>query len=109
MSIATDVLDEAKAMPELGLRPDDAGPPATLPVTTIEGRPGWLVIDSGERWRYRELLSLRVQIWQAKAWKSPALASLPGDVRDRPRRQARALKVKHGVRKDERIAVAKAR
>jgi len=56
VSIATDVLDEAKARPELGLRPDDAGPPAALPMTIIEGRPGWRVIDLGELWRYRELL-----------------------------------------------------
>ena len=46
--------------------------------------------------------SLRHHIWQRKAWKFLALASLPGDVREPLRRLVRALKVKLGLRKDER-------
>ncbi len=30
--------------------------PGSLPVTVIERRPGWRLIDFGELWRYRELL-----------------------------------------------------
>ncbi len=56
MSIATDDLDEVKAKREFELPPGEERPPATLPVTILERKPGWRVIDLGELWRYRELL-----------------------------------------------------
>ncbi len=56
MSIATDDLDEVKAKREFELIAGEDRLPATLPVTVIERKPGWRVIDLGELWRYRELL-----------------------------------------------------
>jgi lipopolysaccharide transport system permease protein len=46
---------------DVGLHPvaasaADRGPDADLPVTVIERRPGWRLVDLGELWRYRELL-----------------------------------------------------
>src|SRR5262245_35302230 len=32
--------------------------PGNLPVTVIEPRPGWQLLDLGEVWRYRELLCI---------------------------------------------------
>jgi lipopolysaccharide transport system permease protein len=56
VSIATDVLDEARVMAERASRPSDDHQPAVLPVTRIENTPGWQLVDLGELWRYRELL-----------------------------------------------------
>ena len=71
---------------------------------------GEKLVNTGESSQARVHLrkSLRHHIWQYKAWKFLALASLPGDVRERLRRLVRALKVKPGVRKHESIAAAKA-
>ncbi len=75
---------------------------------------GWLgdaLLSAGEASQARVHLckSLRHQFWQPRAWKALALASLPDDVREPLRRLVRALKVKLGLRKDKRIAIAKAR
>lgn len=55
MSTATELPDEVKTMLELAPLGENR-PPATLPVTVIERKPGWRVVDLGEVWRYRELL-----------------------------------------------------
>src|SRR5262249_7907240 len=36
--------------------PAAATPPKELPLTVIERRPGWRLVDLGELWRFRELL-----------------------------------------------------
>ena len=56
MSTATDLLDNVKTMRELASEPGDHQLPARLPVTVLERRPGWRVLELGELWRYRELL-----------------------------------------------------
>ncbi len=56
MSTATDVLDEVKTMLELAPQPGEDRSPAPLPVTVLERKPGWRVVDLGELWRSRELL-----------------------------------------------------
>ena len=53
---ASDVLDEVKTILELAPQPGEHRSPVPLPVTVLERRPGWRVIDLGELWRYRELL-----------------------------------------------------
>ena len=55
MSTATELPDEVKTMLELAPLGENR-PPAILPVTVIERKPGWRVVDLGELWRYRELL-----------------------------------------------------
>ena len=69
------------------------------------------LLNTGEASQARLHLrkSLSVQLWQPETLKFLTLASLPGDVREPFRRLVRALKVKLGLRKDERIAIAKAR
>jgi lipopolysaccharide transport system permease protein len=56
VSIASDVLDELGAAPEVASTPQDVRLPAALAVTVIEHRPSWHVVDVGELWRYHELL-----------------------------------------------------
>ena len=56
MSTATDVLDEVRSMPELARKRGNHQLPARLPVTVLERRPGWQLLDLGELWRCRELL-----------------------------------------------------
>ena len=56
MTPATDVFDEVKTMLELDSEPGNHELPAPLPVTVLERKPGWQVVDLGELWRYRELL-----------------------------------------------------
>src|SRR5271166_2379273 len=41
---------------ELATQPNEGRSPAPLPVTVLERRPGWRVVDLGELWRSRELL-----------------------------------------------------
>ncbi len=56
MSIATDVLEGEPFGGGIVSSPAQERSTATLPVTIIERRPGWHLIDVGELWRYRELL-----------------------------------------------------
>jgi lipopolysaccharide transport system permease protein len=56
VSTAIDVLDELNTAFELAPPACENEPPAVLPVTVIERKPGWQVLDLGELWRYRELL-----------------------------------------------------
>jgi lipopolysaccharide transport system permease protein len=56
VSLATDVLDQAKAAVDLAESSADTHAPVPLSVTVIEHRPGWQVVDLGELWRYHELL-----------------------------------------------------
>jgi lipopolysaccharide transport system permease protein len=53
---AVEVLDEVKVAPSFEGVSEVNPAAAFLPVTTIERKPGWQVIDLGELWRYRELL-----------------------------------------------------
>jgi len=71
---------------------------------------GDVLLNMGEAPQARVHLrkSLRHQPWQLKAWKTLALASLPGSIRQRLRTLVRELKVRLGVRKGEAIAAAKA-
>jgi lipopolysaccharide transport system permease protein len=52
---AAELLGNERPFPEEAPVPV-AGSGAELPVTVIERRPGWRVIDTREMWRYRELL-----------------------------------------------------
>ncbi len=56
MSIATDVHDAAGATEEFESPSHQGRSPAPLPVTVLERKPGWRVVDLGELWRSRELL-----------------------------------------------------
>lgn len=56
MSIATERIGGESPGLKLGASPHQHGSPAPLPVTVIERRHGWQVLDLGELWRYRELL-----------------------------------------------------
>jgi lipopolysaccharide transport system permease protein len=56
VSTATDILEESERLQDLAGERGGDPPPATLPVTILERKPGWRVIDLGELWRYRELL-----------------------------------------------------
>ena len=56
MSSAIDALDPLNTALELASPAYENEPPAVLPVTVIERKPGWQVLDLGELWRYRELL-----------------------------------------------------
>jgi lipopolysaccharide transport system permease protein len=56
VSTAIDVLDELNTVLELASPSGENQPPAGLPVTVIERKSGWQVVDLGELWRYRELL-----------------------------------------------------
>ena len=56
MSTATELPNEVKTILELAPQPGEDRSPVPLPVTVLERRPGWRVVDLGELWRYRELL-----------------------------------------------------
>ena len=56
MSTATDVLDEVRAMLKNAPQPGGHQSLTPLPVTVLERRPGWRVVNLGELWRFRELL-----------------------------------------------------
>ncbi len=56
MSTTTDVPGKVKTMLELAPQPGEDRSPAPLPLTVLERKPGWRVVDLGELWRYRELL-----------------------------------------------------
>jgi len=56
VSGASEVLDEVEAKLEFERHQAENHPQAALPVTIVERKPGWRVIDFGELWRYRELL-----------------------------------------------------
>jgi lipopolysaccharide transport system permease protein len=51
MSVASKTLEVDRITDQ-----DFGSVPADLPVTVIEPRPGWQIVDLGELWRYRELL-----------------------------------------------------
>jgi lipopolysaccharide transport system permease protein len=51
VSVAAELVHRDGALP-----PARAAEGADLPVTVIERRPGWRLVDLGELWRYRELL-----------------------------------------------------
>jgi lipopolysaccharide transport system permease protein len=53
---AIEALSEVNAKLELERRRGENPTWATLPVTILERKPGWQVIDLGELWRFRELL-----------------------------------------------------
>jgi lipopolysaccharide transport system permease protein len=53
-SAAETLRDEHKNIPQSVQMPDDPGD--DLPVTIIECKPGWHLVNLGELWRYRELL-----------------------------------------------------
>jgi len=55
VSATSDIIDAAGLLAERG-RTASGAPPAPLPVTVIERKPGWRLIDVRELWRYRELL-----------------------------------------------------
>jgi lipopolysaccharide transport system permease protein len=56
VSIATETLGPVNVKHELGSQSNGDHPPADLPVTVIEPRPGWQAVDLGELWRFRDLL-----------------------------------------------------
>jgi lipopolysaccharide transport system permease protein len=56
VSIAAELIDEAKGAPIPESGSGEHCPPAPLPVMVIEPTSGWRLIDLGELWRYRELL-----------------------------------------------------
>jgi lipopolysaccharide transport system permease protein len=58
VSIATDVVDERVILPDLARDRRARNLPASLPLplTLIERKPGWQLLDFGELWRYHELL-----------------------------------------------------
>jgi lipopolysaccharide transport system permease protein len=56
VSTATDVRDEIRTMPQLAREPSDHQSTAQLPLTVLERRPGWRLLELGELWRYRDLL-----------------------------------------------------
>src|SRR3954469_6479887 len=56
MSSLTELLDGKWLGAEAGSPAAQDRCSAALPVTVIERRPGWHLIDLGELWRYRELL-----------------------------------------------------
>lgn len=56
MSFAAEIARQDRIDPEDAPPPDGATPAADPPLTVIEPRPGWRLIDLGEMWRYRELL-----------------------------------------------------
>jgi lipopolysaccharide transport system permease protein len=56
VSTAVEVADQARIDVERASRAGENHPPATLPITILEAKPGWRVIDLSELWRYRELL-----------------------------------------------------
>ena len=56
MSTVTDVLDDVRTSLERARKPGDHQLSTRLPVTVLERKPGWRVVDLGELWRYRELL-----------------------------------------------------
>jgi lipopolysaccharide transport system permease protein len=53
---AGDLLDGAVRRPGQPSQAPAERPPGSLPVTLIEHRPGWQVVDFRELWRFRELL-----------------------------------------------------
>jgi lipopolysaccharide transport system permease protein len=53
---ATETIIDVKYVPAAACESADRQFPARLPVTVVEAKPGWQVIDLGELWRYRELL-----------------------------------------------------
>jgi len=56
VSTAVEALNEVNVQEPVIQRSGDDGPSPPLPVTILERKPGWRVIDFGELWRYRELL-----------------------------------------------------
>jgi lipopolysaccharide transport system permease protein len=56
VSTVTESLDDLKTMSEFAPQPCENRPPDPLPVTVLERKPGWRVVDLNELWRYRELL-----------------------------------------------------
>ena len=56
MSIAAEEIGREGSLGELDAAAAPHSSAAPLPVTVIERRHGWHVVDLGELWRYRELL-----------------------------------------------------
>jgi lipopolysaccharide transport system permease protein len=56
VSTVVEVEDKARIDMERDPRAGENHPPATLPITILEAKSGWRVIDLRELWRYRELL-----------------------------------------------------
>jgi lipopolysaccharide transport system permease protein len=56
LATATDVIDEVEHVETLAEPHGESSAPAALPLTVLEPRPGWHLIDLRELWRYRELL-----------------------------------------------------
>jgi lipopolysaccharide transport system permease protein len=56
VSVVAETLGNVEASWECEPRPGEADVPAELPVTVIERRRGWGLLDLGEVWRHRELL-----------------------------------------------------
>jgi lipopolysaccharide transport system permease protein len=54
--IAADVVDEARSRPVPTAPAAEPRAAAALPITVIEHRPGWQLVDLREFWQYRELL-----------------------------------------------------
>ncbi len=55
MNTAVEAFEEVDAKLESDRHPGKNHPPAALPVTVVERRPGWHLVDLGELWRCREL------------------------------------------------------
>jgi lipopolysaccharide transport system permease protein len=56
VSTAAELIDEVEANPVSEQESGEGHSSTPLPVTVLERKPGWRVIDLGELWRYRELL-----------------------------------------------------
>ncbi len=56
MSRATDLLEDVESIPESPVAQPGQTLNARVPVTVLEHRSGWKVVDLRELWRYRELL-----------------------------------------------------
>jgi lipopolysaccharide transport system permease protein len=56
VSTVASVFDKVTDISQLDPRPEASPVPTALPVTVIERKPGWQLIDFAELWRYRELL-----------------------------------------------------
>jgi lipopolysaccharide transport system permease protein len=56
MSSAVETFDKVRAELPPERHPRTEHPPASLPVTILERKPGWRAIDLRELWRYRDLL-----------------------------------------------------
>jgi GT2 family glycosyltransferase len=81
-----------------------------LRLAEVQAWVGDVLLDSGDTSQARAHFckSLRQQIWQPRTLKLLTLASVPGAVRQRLRRLARALKDKPSARTNQRVAAAEA-